>query len=71
MPKFALCLLLMPAETILLKLNASHFPTLNHENANKNKMKKILIAVSNENKADFKEDLRVYSQEPIDWMYKW
>ena len=49
----------MPAKTIQLNLTALLFPTLNHEKANKNMMKRILITVSNENKADFKENLRV------------
>ena len=45
----------MHAKQLLLKLTTSHFHALNNENANENMLKMILIAIHNENKADFNE----------------
>ena len=42
----------MQAEQYLSKLAASHFGTLNTKFASQNMLKKILIAMHNENKAD-------------------
>ena len=43
------------AEQCLLKLSTSHFHVLNNETPNKNMLKRILIAICNENKADLNE----------------
>ena len=40
------------AKQYLLKLTASHFSTLNVDFANRNMLKRILIAMLNENKAN-------------------
>ena len=42
----------MQAKQLLLKLTTSHFNSLNEEFANENVMKRILVAVCNENKAN-------------------
>ena len=41
------------------------------KNENKNMMNRILIAMCYENKVNFNESLRTYSQEPIGCLYKW
>ena len=46
----------MQAERYLSKLTASHFSTLNMDFANWNMLKMILIAMLNENKADWNEN---------------
>ena len=55
-------ILFAPAEHLLLKLTASHFWTLNSKNANENVLKRILIAMYNEN---FNENIRTYSLDPL------
>ena len=46
----------VPAELYLLKLTASHFSSQNMKIANQNMLKRIPIAMHNENKANCNED---------------
>ena len=55
----------MQPEQYLSKLTASHFSTLNMKFANQNVLKRILIAMLNENKADWNENFRICAEEPI------
>ena len=48
----------MPAELYLSKLTTTHFSTLNTKIANQNMLKRILIAMHYENKADCHEDIQ-------------
>ena len=59
------------AEQYLSKITASHFSTLNTKNANQNMLKRILIAMLNENKADSNENFRICAEEPVAPLYKW
>ena len=59
------------AEQYLSKLTASHFSTLNTKIANQNMLKRILIAMHNENKANCNENFRICAEEPIAPLYKW
>ena len=63
--------LFVQAERYLSKLTASHFCPLNMKFANQNMLKRILIAVLNENKADWNENFRICAEEPIAPLYKW
>ena len=54
----------------LSKLTASHFSTLNMKIANQNVLKRILIAMHNENKANCNENFRICVEEPIAPVYK-
>ena len=58
------------AELYLSKLTASHFSTLNTKIANQNVLKRILIAMHNENKADCNENFRISAEEPVGALYK-
>ena len=58
------------AEQYLSKLTTSHFSTLNMKFANQNMLKRILIAMHNENKADCNENFRIYAEEPVAPLYK-
>ena len=58
------------AKQYLSKITASHFSTLNTKIANQNVLKRILIAMLNENKADTNENLRICAEEPIAPLYK-
>ena len=60
----------MPAELYLIKLTASHFSTLNMRIANQNVLRMILIAMHNENKADYNENFRICAEESIGPLYK-
>ena len=60
----------MQAEQYLSKITASHFSTLNMKIANQNVLKRILIAMHNENKADCNENFRICAEEPIAPLYK-
>ena len=60
----------MPAKLYLSKLTASHLGTLNMKIANQNVLKRILIAMHNENKADCNENFRICAEEPIEPLYK-
>ena len=59
------------AEQYLSKITASHFSTLNMKIANQNMLKRILIAMLNENKADSNENFRICSEESVVPLYKW
>ena len=59
------------AERYLSKLTASHFSTLNTKIANQNMLKRVLIAMLNENMADSNENFRICAEEPIAPLYKW
>ena len=58
------------AKQYLSKLTASHFNTLNTKIANQNVLKRILIAMLNENMADLNENFRICSEESIAPLYK-
>ena len=55
----------------LTKITASHFSTLNTKIANQNVLKRILIVMLNENKADSNENFRICAEEPVAPLYKW
>ena len=61
----------MQAEQYLSKLTASHFGTLNMRFANQNMLRRILIAMHNENKANWNENFRICAEEPVAPLYKW
>ena len=61
----------MQAEQYLSKLTASHFSTLNTKIANQNVLKRILIAMLNENTADWNENFRICSEESVAPLHKW
>ena len=58
------------AEQYLSKLTASHFNTLNMDFANWNMLKRIPIAMLNENNANGNENFRICAEEPIAPLYK-
>ena len=58
------------AKRYLSKLTASHFSTLNMKFANQNVLKRILIAMLNENNANWNENFRICEEEPITPLYK-
>ena len=58
------------AERYLSKSSASHFSTLNTDFAIQNMLKRILIAMLNENKADCNESFRICAEEPVAPLYK-
>ena len=58
------------AEQYLSKLTASHFSTQNTKFANQNVLKRILIAMHNENKADCNENFSICAEEPVAPQYK-
>ena len=58
------------AERYLSKLTTSHFSTLNVDFANWNMLKRILIAMLNENKTDWNGNFRICAEEPIAPLYK-
>ena len=60
----------MQAKQYLSKITTSHFSTLNTNIANQNVLKRILIAMLNENKADSNENLRICAEEPVTPLYK-
>ena len=62
--------LFTPAELYLIKLTASHFSTLNTRIANQNMLKTILIAMNNESKADYNENIRIWAEESVGPLYK-
>ena len=61
----------MQAEQYLLKISTTHFSTLNTDFANWNGLKRILIAMLHENKANYHENIRIYAEEPVAPLYKW
>ena len=58
------------AEQYLSKTTTSHFSTLNTRFSNQNVLKRILIAVLNENKANTNENFRICAEEPVAPLYK-
>ena len=64
-------MLFAQAEQYLSKITASHFSTLNMKITNQNVLKRILIAMLNENKADSNENFRICAEELIAPLYKW
>ena len=60
----------VPAELYLRKLSTSHFSTLNMKIANQNMLKRILIAMHNENNADCNENFRMCAEESVGPLYK-
>ena len=58
------------AKQHLRQLTASHFSTLNVDFANQNVLERILIAMLNENKADWNGNFRICADEPIAPLYK-
>ena len=63
-------MLFAQAERYLSKLTASHFSTLNMDFANQNMLKRILIAMLNENKTDCNVNFMICAEEPIAPLYK-
>ena len=59
------------AKQNLSKITTSHFSTLNTKSANQNLLKRILIAMHNENKANCNENFRICAEEPVAPLYKW
>ena len=53
----------------IYKKTASHFSTLNMKIANQNMLKRILIAMLNEDKADTNENFRICVEEPVAPLY--
>ena len=60
----------MPAKLYLIKLTASHFSTLNMRIANQNVLKMVLIAMHNENTANYNENFRICAEESVRPLYK-
>ena len=58
------------AKQYLSKITTSHFSTLNMKFANQNVLKRILIAMLNENKAHWNENFRICAEEPVVPLYK-
>ena len=61
----------VPAELYLRKLTTSHFSTLNTKIANQNVLKRILIAMHNENKANCNENFRICAEESVGPLNRW
>ena len=59
------------AEQYLSKITTSHFSTLNMKISSQNVLKRILIAILNENKDDSNENFRICAEEPVAPLYKW
>ena len=68
--KLLMDMLFAPVELYLIKITASHFSTLNTRIANQNVLKLILIAMHNENKADYNQNFRIRAEESIGPLYK-
>ena len=64
-------MLFAQAKQYLSKLTTSHFCTLNTKIAYQNMLKRIPIAMHNENKADCNENFRICAEEPVAPLYKW
>ena len=58
------------AEQYLSKITSSHFSTLNMKIANQNMLKRILIAMLNENKVNTNKNFRICAEEPVAPLYK-
>ena len=59
------------ATQYLSKITASHFSTLNTKIASQNVLKRILIAMHNENEANCNENFRICAEEPVAPLYNW
>ena len=59
------------AEQYLSKITTSHFSTLNMKITNQNMLKRILIAMLNENTAVSNDNFRICSEESVAPLYKW
>ena len=59
------------AKRHLSKLTTPHFSTLNMKFADQNMLKRILIVMLNENKADSNENFRIFAEEPVAPLCKW
>ena len=57
----SMCLPFMQAKGLLLKLTTSHFNSLNTKYVNETMMKRILITMHDEKKANSNENFRIYS----------
>ena len=57
------------AEQYLSNLTASHFGILNTKFANQNMLERILVAMHNENKADWNGNFRICVEETIAHLY--
>ena len=60
----------VPAKLYLRKVAASRVSILNMKIANQNMLKRILIAMHNENKADCNENSRICAEEPSSRLQK-
>ena len=69
--KLLMDVVLVQAKLYLSKLTSSHFSTLNTDFANQNVLEMILIAMLNENKADWNENFMICAEEPVAPLYKW
>ena len=69
--KLLVDMLFTQAKRYLSKITASRFSTLNTKIANQNMLKRILIAMHNENEADCNENFRICAEEPVAPLYKW
>ena len=61
----------MQVEQYLSKITTSHLSTLNTKIANQNVLKRVLIAMLNEKKADSNENFSICAKEPVAPLYKW
>ena len=59
------------AELYLTKLTASHFSTLNTKIANQNVLKRVLIAMLNENTVKSNENFMGGAEESVAPLYIW
>ena len=69
--KLLMDMLFAQADLYLSKLTTSYFGTLNMRIADQNVLKRILIAMHNENKADCNENFRICAEEPVAPLYRW
>ena len=58
------------AKQYLSKIAASHFSTLSMDFANQNELKRMNIAMLNENKPDCNENFKICAEEPVAPLYK-
>ena len=58
------------AEQHSSKITTSHFSSQNTKIANQNVLKRIIIAMHNENNADCNENFRICAEEPVAPLYK-
>ena len=63
-------MLFMQAKQYLSKITASHHSTVNMDFANQNVLKRILIAMLNENRANCNENFRICAEDPVAPLYK-